>query len=62
MGKVEIVHECQVCYNKFVDSDLIAVNGIRTPRGYRVFPWNICKLCAEKISDDLKQDKERMIE
>lgn len=45
---IEVMHGCEVCYKLYDESRLVAVE-----RCERVFPWYICKPCAEKISDAL---------
>lgn len=59
--KVEICYECQVCYRKLSESQLIAINGIEYHMWHRVFPWHICFSCAEKIRGALEK-KEGMNE
>lgn len=54
-GMIESMHGCEVCYKSFADSDLIAVDGIAYLKWQRVFPWYICRDCAEKISDALEE-------
>jgi len=49
----EAMHHCEVCHKQYADSVLIAVKGIAYLKWERVFPWYICRECAEKISDAL---------
>lgn len=55
MSNVELMYECQACYKARGESTLIAVEGIEYSHWHRVFPWLICKTCAEKISNALKE-------
>lgn len=55
MDNVEICYHCEVCHNRYEDSELIAVEGIDYLKWERTFPWYICKVCAEKIIDALKE-------
>lgn len=55
MDNVEICYHCEICHIMYTESDLIAVEGIEYLRWERLFPWYICKGCAEKISDALKE-------
>jgi len=54
-GIIESMHSCEVCYLMRPDSELIDVNCIEYHKWGRVFPWYICKNCAKKISDALKE-------
>lgn len=51
----ETEHKCEVCYINFVTSSLISVEGLAYQTWKRVSPWYICKDCADKISDALKE-------
>jgi len=57
MGEAELMYECQVCYQKYVESALIQVKDIRYSAMHRVFPWYICYECAEKISDAFREEE-----
>ncbi len=53
MDKVEIVHQCEVCYIQYSQAELVEIEGITYQTWKRISPWYICKDCAEKISDAL---------
>jgi hypothetical protein len=54
---LEQFHLCEVCHRGYTSSAMVAVHGIAYIKYQRVFPWHICKECAEKISGALKQTK-----
>lgn len=55
MSEAELMYECQVCYIMHKESRLIEVKEIKYRIQHGVFPWHICRRCAEKISDALKK-------